>query len=156
LFYSILRTLAPSGDEPESEKDLRPSYFDNKYISGKAPQANSSSWPNKEVSNIQPSEKNLNLLNAISNNNNNNNVKKNDNKKSSGANEPLKIFTAELGVHPKDVDSGYLSPNNSNGFHVPGKPELRSSPYPQDVSKFPLALDEEIFGPGNFLSMFFD
>jgi len=102
------------------------------------------------LKNTPASERNLNLLNAITNNNNNH-VRKNDQRKQS-SNEPLKIFTTEvvenLCIQTKDVDSGYLSPNNTNGFHVPGKPELRSSPYPPDISKFSLALDEEIFGPG--------
>lgn len=76
-----------------------------------------------------PFETNLNLINSLNNNKqrgiNNNNLF--DHERNNSV-EPLKILTNEfaenLGLHSKDFDSGYLSPNNTNGYHLPGKPGL--------------------------------
>ena len=80
---------------------------------------------------------NLNLMNNLNNNNIN---------ESNSMNEPLKILTSEfaenLGLHSKDFDSGYLSPNNTNGYHIPGKPGLNVFPS-GDVPKFAFGFGEE-------------
>ena len=91
--------------------------------------ASSSFWPGGDSFHTKPFEHNLNLLN---NRENNNNVfEHSGHREQQRRVEPLRILTSEfaenLGLHSKDVDSGYLSPNNTNGYHLPGKPGLKFS-----------------------------
>jgi len=62
--------------------------------------------------------------------------------------EPLKILTNEfaenLGLHSKDFDSGYLSPNNTNGYHLPGKPGLNVF-QSGDAPKFSFGFGDDSF-----------
>ena len=64
--------------------------------------------------------------------------------------EPLKILTNEfaenLGLHSKDFDSGYLSPNNTNGYHLPGKPGLHLLPS-NEPPKFSFGFGDDSFLP---------
>jgi hypothetical protein len=61
-------------------------------------------------------------LNALNNNGAVRSSHLNNNLFESNKVEPLKILTNEfaenLGLHSKDFDSGYLSPNNANGYHL--------------------------------------
>lgn len=91
-------------------------------------------WPRQDKQLSSPSlqqqqqptfESNLNLMNSMNNNSNS----LFDERRV----EPLRILTSEfaenLGLHSKDFDSGYLSPNNTNGYHLPGKPGLNPNIY---------------------------
>ena len=86
-------------------------------------------------------ESNLNLMNSLNNNSSNSLFDQR------GV-EPLRILTNEfaenLGLHSKDFDSGYLSPNNTNGYHLPGKPGLNHNIYSSnDSPKYSFGFGDE-------------
>lgn len=112
--------------------------------------AASSFWASGDRFHSKPFEHNLNLLNNNRENNNNNVFEHSGHQEQQRRVQPLKILTSEfaenLGLHSKDVDSGYLSPNNTNGYHLPGKPGLN----PHDGPKFAYGFGDEFlpFGGG--------